>query len=78
MTDVVMPGRSGIEMVREVRRASPGQRVLFMSGYAARETGRPPDEPPQPFLPKPFSLQRLRDAVAAALDTPPAEIDGPS
>lgn len=75
LTDVVMPGRSGIEMVVELRRTHPQQRVLFMSGYTTREFGRPPGEPPRPFMPKPFSMQELRTAVEAALDQPAADID---
>jgi two-component system cell cycle sensor histidine kinase/response regulator CckA len=78
LTDVVMPGKSGIEMVLELRRDLPEQRVLFMSGYTTREFGRPPANPPRPFMPKPFSLQELRSAVEEALDSPARDIDDPS
>lgn len=67
-TDVVMPGMSGIEMAECVRVINPQQRILFTSGYTTRELGRPPGEPPQPFIPKPFSLDDLARAVRAALD----------
>ncbi|HEY5512340.1 MAG TPA: PAS domain S-box protein [Geomonas sp.] len=33
LVDVVMPGRSGLELYREIRALSPGVQVLFMSGY---------------------------------------------
>jgi len=33
LTDVVMPGRSGVELAREVRKAHPDLPVLFVSGY---------------------------------------------
>lgn len=67
VTDVVMPGLSGIEMAERMRRLLPDQRILFTSGYTTREFGRPPGEPPQPFMPKPFSLDDLERAVNGAL-----------
>src|SRR5439155_25523934 len=35
ITDLVMPGPSGIEVARRIRRDRPGLPVLLMSGYAA-------------------------------------------
>lgn len=67
VTDVVMPGLSGIEMAERMRRLLPDQRILFTSGYTTREFGRPPGEPPQPFMAKPFSLDELERAVSGAL-----------
>jgi two-component system cell cycle sensor histidine kinase/response regulator CckA len=75
LTDVVMPGKSGIEMVQELRETLPEQRVLFMSGYTTREFGRPPGNPPRPFMPKPFSMQELREAVEGALERPARDVD---
>jgi len=34
LTDVVMPGLSGIELAERVKDAYPGIRILLMSGYA--------------------------------------------
>jgi two-component system cell cycle sensor histidine kinase/response regulator CckA len=62
-----MPGLSGIEMAERLREIRPGQKILFTSGYTTREFGRPPGEPPQPFMPKPFSLEDLARAVRRAL-----------
>lgn len=67
LTDVVMPGLSGIEMAERLRELRPRQRILFTSGYTTREFGRPPGEPPQPFMPKPFSLDDLSRAVKEAM-----------
>jgi CheY-like chemotaxis protein len=46
LTDVIMPGPSGVEMVHRMRQRRPDQRVVFCSGYtddlvdrAALETG---------------------------------------
>ncbi|NRA32948.1 MAG: response regulator [Polyangiaceae bacterium] len=35
LSDVVMPGRNGPELVAELRRSLPNLKVLFMTGYAA-------------------------------------------
>jgi two-component system cell cycle sensor histidine kinase/response regulator CckA len=67
LTDVVMPGISGIEMAERLKAIRPDQKILFTSGYTTREFGRPPGEPPQPFMPKPFSLDDLSKAVKDAL-----------
>ncbi len=74
LTDVVMPGLSGIELADRIRQAHPAQKILFTSGYTTREFGRPPGEPPQPFMPKPFSLDDLDRAVRAALDGGPGRV----
>lgn len=67
LTDIVMPGLTGIEMVEVLKQSRPDLKVLFMSGYASRELGRELSSPPEPFLPKPFSLDQLSEAVEGAL-----------
>lgn len=74
LTDVVMPGLSGIELAERIRRSHPDQKILFTSGYTTREFGRPPGEPPQPFMPKPFSLDDLDRAVRNALADGPTRL----
>jgi len=69
ISDVVMPGMSGPELVRELTRRRPELRVLFVSGYAdddalvadiaARQVA---------FLPKPFSRASLLHKVRDVLD----------
>ncbi len=69
LTDLVMPHLSGPELARRLVARGAPLRLLFMSGYA-RDTalftqpilGRRPH-----FLPKPFSLAGLLEAVRAAL-----------
>jgi hypothetical protein len=34
LTDIVMPGMSGVELADRMERELPGMRVLFMTGYA--------------------------------------------
>ena len=68
ITDIVMPGQTGIEMARELRERKPDLKILFMSGYAGPEAGVLNDPPPEPFLSKPFSVEELAEAVRTALD----------
>lgn len=67
LTDVVMPGMTGIELAAEIRKGRPDQRILFTSGYTTREYGRAPGKPPQPFMPKPFSMADLAENVRRVL-----------
>lgn len=65
LTDVVMPGVSGPELVRELEAGpDPVPPVLFTSGYAPEEF----DLGGRPVLVKPFSEDELLAAVRTALD----------
>jgi DNA-binding NtrC family response regulator len=61
ISDVRMPGMSGLELVVEAQAMRPDLRVILMSGYFL----------PQPvavrFLKKPFHMQELASAVLAEL-----------
>jgi len=64
LCDVVMPGRSGPEIFREVEGHRPGLKVLYMSGYPLElidRRGLLPDG--VPFLQKPFSPDELEDRL---------------
>jgi PAS domain S-box-containing protein len=69
VTDVVMPGRSGAELVTIVRERLPALPVVFMSGYLgdAGEIGPLPSGASR-FLQKPFAPHALAGAVRALLD----------
>jgi PAS domain S-box-containing protein len=71
VSDVVLPGRSGWELSRELVARRPGLRVLFMSGYAADPSGEPLLPEGAPLLAKPFTPDELLRQVRAALDGPP-------
>jgi two-component system cell cycle sensor histidine kinase/response regulator CckA len=65
LTDVVMPGMSGIELVGELRSRRPGIRVLLMSGYTEDSVGQ--GDSRLDMLTKPFSERDLLARVGASL-----------
>jgi len=67
VSDVVMPGMDGPAMVREIRRLAPAMPVLFMSGYAEEQLRQQIAIDNVAFLPKPFSVQQISDAVSSVL-----------
>ncbi len=80
VTDVIMPEGSGPALADALRRARPGLRVLYMSGYT--------DEALAPhnvlnagsaFIQKPFDSAQLEQAVRDVLGAgPPADSPAPS
>ncbi|HEY0627840.1 MAG TPA: response regulator [Sphingomicrobium sp.] len=67
ISDVVMPLMDGPTMVREARKTRPDLPILFMSGYAEEQLRKSIDIANVAFLPKPFSVQELAEAVRTAL-----------
>ncbi len=70
ITDVVMPGMSGIELAKEFAKIRPETKVLYTSGYAddaiARHGGLATDSS---FLEKPFTRDALIRKVRKILDS---------
>ena len=74
LTDVLMPGMSGVELAQKLRERFPGLPIVFMSGYATEllaKQGLRPDS--GGFVAKPFSTDALRTAVREALDARPSQ-----
>jgi two-component system cell cycle sensor histidine kinase/response regulator CckA len=68
LTDLVMPGMSGLELARAARELQPDLPVLCMSGYSEqmlRDRGGDGDE--VAFIEKPFAPGELTDRVAELL-----------
>ena len=70
LTDVVMPGMNGPELVELLRRERPDVGVLYMSGYADDQViGRRELEADALLLEKPFTREllgrKVREALAA-------------
>ena len=67
IVDMAMPGMDGAEVVRAVRQRLPSVRVVLMSGHAQSYVEQIAREvQPDHVLAKPFTLDALRNAIAAA------------
>lgn len=67
LTDVRMPGVSGVELLRQARRVWPGLPCLFMTGYADDAWAVEALSLACPVLRKPFTVEELELAVAGAI-----------
>jgi len=70
VTDVIMPGLSGHELVQHLQATRPATKVLYLSGYAEDAVSTPLTESPKAFLQKPFTLQNLSRKVREVLGSP--------
>jgi two-component system, cell cycle sensor histidine kinase and response regulator CckA len=71
LTDVVLPGMSGIVLAEEMHRMYPGMKVLFMSGYTYYAGSSQKELDTDAFLlRKPFAPDELRLKVREVLGTP--------
>jgi EAL domain-containing protein (putative c-di-GMP-specific phosphodiesterase class I) len=67
VSDINMPGMSGIELLRAVREHDPDLPVLLMTGLPSWEAAAEAIEfGVFRYLPKPFDIDRLRDTVTEA------------
>jgi CheY-like chemotaxis protein len=66
LTDVVMPGSSGGELVAQWEKLRPGMPILFMSGYSDMPPGEAADT--RRYLQKPFGAEELAGKVRMALE----------
>ncbi|CAO1651827.1 response regulator [Parasphingorhabdus sp. NYA22] len=67
VSDVVMPNMDGPTMARHVRKNYPDLPILFMSGYAEEQLRKSIDLDKVNFLPKPFSVAQIAEAVGETL-----------
>ncbi|HEU4589147.1 MAG TPA: PAS domain S-box protein [Gemmatimonadales bacterium] len=68
LTDVMMTGRTGPQLVAALREERGDFRVLYMSGYAAGLVLDAELDGTTEFLPKPFTARRLGAKVREVLD----------
>jgi CheY-like chemotaxis protein len=66
LTDVIMPGMTGPELVGRIKSARPSMEIVYMSGYSQHTTL----DLAGAFLPKPYSPQALAIKVRETLDAP--------
>jgi len=69
LTDMVLPGRSGLELVETLREQHPGLPALLMSGYSEERLAASPERLADlPFLHKPFGPKELAHRLRELLD----------
>jgi PAS domain S-box-containing protein len=69
VTDVMMPGCGGPELLTRLKVRAPELRVLYMSGYSAGRTARQTGiDDSAPFVQKPFTAAELARRVRETLD----------
>ena len=80
VTDVRLPGISGLELVGQVRKANPDAQVIVISGLASAEVEREAHRlDANAFFPKPLDTEKFLEAVQAMLDRPlPSAVAGPA
>jgi two-component system cell cycle sensor histidine kinase/response regulator CckA len=77
LTDIVMPGMSGLTLAATLRERRPDLRVLYMSGYTEDEIIRRGDgNPGLTLLEKPFTGDAVVRAVRTTLDR--ADVTAPA
>lgn len=69
VSDVVMPEMDGPTLLKELRKTNPELKIIFISGYAEDAFKKNLDANEHfVFLPKPFSLKQLAEAVKDTLE----------
>jgi len=69
LTDVKLPGMSGVEAIPRLREAAPGADIIVMTAYSAKETAvEAVRQGAYDFFSKPFSLSELDVVIRRALD----------
>ncbi|HET9013643.1 MAG TPA: GAF domain-containing protein, partial [Gemmatimonadaceae bacterium] len=77
LSDAIMPGMTGAEVVEGLRRSRPQVRAVFMSGYLGEELSSwGIDTSRVAFVKKPFSAVELLRSVRERLDSPESVVDG--
>lgn len=69
--DLMLPGKSGLDLARAIRARRPGLPIVVISGYATRENEeRALGAGATAFLAKPFDIAELLDLVRRSLGSP--------
>jgi two-component system, cell cycle response regulator CpdR len=69
LSDIMLPGGNGLQVMEQLQAARPGLPVLLMSGYADEKSQWPIiKEKDVPFLQKPFTFNELLIAIRKILE----------
>ena len=69
LTDLVMPGMHGRELIARARSLAPSLAVVCMTGYASDPVSDGTTDAGQTLITKPFSADALLQALSAAFQT---------
>ncbi len=70
LTDVKMPGMSGLDLIREIRAIDPATPIIAITAYASADDAlRAVREGAYDYLSKPFQIDDLRIVIRNALET---------
>ena len=73
ITDIILPGISGIELLIKYRKKNPAQKVMVITAYASLTTAVDSIKAGAcDFIIKPLMHDEMKKAVRKALDTPAA------
>ena len=77
LCDLMLPDRSGFEVLHDLGALRPGLPVVLITGYATRDhAARAHEAGAVDFLAKPFEARELMDCVQRALGSPAAAKEG--
>jgi len=69
ITDVSMPGMTGLELLRHVRKTSPESSVILMTAYGSKETAiEALNEGAAYYVEKPFDLDEMKVVARRTID----------
>ncbi|MBW2093620.1 MAG: sigma-54-dependent Fis family transcriptional regulator [Deltaproteobacteria bacterium] len=69
ITDIMMPGATGLEVLSAAKKINPNTLVILITGFASLETAvRAIREGAYDYITKPFRLEEIRIAVKNALE----------
>jgi DNA-binding NtrC family response regulator len=71
ITDIILPGISGIELMNRYRQSNPGQKIMVMTAYASLSTAVEAIKAGAcDFIIKPLMHDEMKRAVRRAIDKP--------
>ena len=69
ITDIQMPGRTGLDLLREIKKRSPETLVLMITAFASTDTAiAAMKEGAYDYLTKPFKVDEIRVVIQKALE----------
>ncbi|NVM21512.1 MAG: response regulator [Desulfobacterales bacterium] len=67
LTDIILPDISGLGLIEIARKEFPGLPIIAMTGYGKQVGGLTSEISPDYYLEKPFSLNKLSEAIESIL-----------